>query len=73
METITKYKNRKLYSTTKKQYVNLDDIFDLIKSGGVVQVTKHKTNEDVTQQVLTEAVIRYGNLTTEQLITLARG
>lgn len=73
METITKYNNRKLYSRTKKGYINLDELFEMVKQGQQVRVLTHKDMIDVTRPVLEEAVLRNANLSTEQLIAIARG
>lgn len=72
MKTIKKYTNRKLYNTETSRYVNLQEILDMIKSGEQVQVLAHKTNTDVTQEVLKEAVLRHVPISSEQLLGMVR-
>ncbi len=57
MEIILKYKNRKLYSKTKKGYVSLAEIITKIKNDELFQVIDYETNTDVTNQTLKQALI----------------
>ena len=52
METIKKFKNRKLYSKTTKGYVTLNYLVDKIKRNESFQVVEHGTNNDVTAKTL---------------------
>ena len=52
METIKKYQNRKLYSTSLKGYVDLNYIKDLVKIGSKFQVILNKTQEDITDDII---------------------
>jgi polyhydroxyalkanoate synthesis repressor PhaR len=53
--TIKKYANRRLYDTSAKRYVNLDDIAALIREGREVKVVDAKTGDDLTlTQIITE-------------------
>lgn len=45
---IKRYLNRKLYDTSKSQYITLDELFKLIQSGISVQVLDNKSNLDIT-------------------------
>lgn len=45
---IKRYLNRKLYDTSKSQYITLDELFKLIQSGISVQVIDNKSNLDIT-------------------------
>lgn len=61
MQTIKKYANRKLYHTNRKQYITLDGIAELIRSGEQVQVIDNETSEDITASILAQVVLqRYG-------------
>ena len=54
---ISKYKNRKLYSKTKKGYVSLAEIITKIKNDELFQVIDYETNTDVTNQTLKQVLI----------------
>ena len=54
---IKKYPNRRLYNTSSKTYVNLDDLAALIRQGQEIQVLDAKTGEDVTRVVLTQIIV----------------
>lgn len=56
METIKKFKNRKLYSKTTKGYVTLTYLVDKIKRNESFQVVEHGTNLDVTAKTLKQAL-----------------
>lgn len=56
METIKKFKNRKLYSKTTKGYVTLNYLVDKIKRNESFQVVEHGTNLDVTAKTLKQAL-----------------
>lgn len=56
METIKKFKNRKLYSKTTKGYVTLTYLVDKIKRNEAFQVVEHGTNLDVTNKTLKQAL-----------------
>lgn len=57
METIKKFKNRKLYSKTTKGYVTLTYLVDKIKRNEAFQVVEHGTNLDVTSKTLKQALV----------------
>jgi polyhydroxyalkanoate synthesis repressor PhaR len=54
---IRKYGNRRLYDTTGKCYVNLDEIAQMIRSGDELQVLDTKTGEDLTRGILTQIIV----------------
>lgn len=66
MEYIVKYGNRKLYSKKISEYVSLDYLIDLIRTGYEHKFTvlKHEKGklmdsmQDITGEVLAEAVAR---------------
>lgn len=51
---IKRYANRKLYDTTTKRYVTLDDLAELVQQGAVVEVLDNETGEDITSVTLTQ-------------------
>jgi len=71
METIVKYKNRKLYSPKLSKYVNLNYIIDLVKNDKSVEVLEHSTKKNITNSVLSEAILKL-NVSTTNLITFIK-
>ena len=57
MKVIRKYGNRRLYDTSSKRYVNLDEIAQMIRAGDEIQVTDAKTGEDLTRGILTQIIV----------------
>ena len=57
MITIKKYSNRRLYDTSRSQYITLDELATLIRDGEDVQVQDAKSGEDLTQAVLAQIII----------------
>lgn len=69
MHKVTKYSNRKLYSTTLGKYITLDQLPEF---GGVI-VTCKQTGNDLTGSVLLEAAvskIKKGNMELDGAILL---
>jgi polyhydroxyalkanoate synthesis repressor PhaR len=56
MNIIKRYTNRKLYNTSSKQYITLDGIADLIRSGEEVQILDNTNGEDLTAVTLTQII-----------------
>ena len=54
---IKKYENRRLYDTTNSRYINLDEVAQLVKDGGEVEVVDAATGEDLTRLVLTQIIV----------------
>src|ERR1022692_1874323 len=54
---IKKYPNRRLYNSSSKAYVNLNDLAALIRKGEEIQVVDAKTGEDITRVVLTQIIV----------------
>lgn len=57
METIKKFKNRKLYSKTKKSYVTLNYLVDKLRNKESFQVVEHGTNLDITNKTLKQVLV----------------
>lgn len=57
---IKRYENRKLYDTKASEYVSLDDIAALVRSGETVEVVDDATGEDLTAQTLTQIILEEG-------------
>ncbi len=55
---IKKYVNRKLYDTTEKKYISLDDLSDMVKAGEQVSIEDNETSEDITSSVLSQILAR---------------
>jgi polyhydroxyalkanoate synthesis repressor PhaR len=56
MPVIKRYPNRKLYDTDAKQYITLDGIAELIRSGDDIQVVDNATGDDLTAVTLTQII-----------------
>ena len=56
METIKKFKNRKLYSKTTRGYVTLNYLVDKIIRNESFQVLEHGTNLDITAKTMRQAL-----------------
>ncbi|MGM0607288.1 MAG: polyhydroxyalkanoate synthesis regulator DNA-binding domain-containing protein [Candidatus Muiribacteriota bacterium] len=54
---IKKYENRRLYNTTHKKYISLEDIRQLVIDGYDITVVEKKTGKDITKQILFQALI----------------
>jgi polyhydroxyalkanoate synthesis repressor PhaR len=54
---IRKYSNRRLYDLTRSRHVTIDDLYDLIRDGHEVSVTDATTEENITNQVLTQLIL----------------
>jgi polyhydroxyalkanoate synthesis repressor PhaR len=54
---IRKYGNRRLYDTTGKCYVNLDEIAQMIRQGAEIQVIDARGGEDLTRAILTQIIV----------------
>ena len=55
--TVKKYSNRRLYDTSDSRYITLDELAQKIRSGKDVRVIDAKSNEDLTQQTLTQIIL----------------
>ena len=55
--TIKKYSNRRLYDSTNKKYVTLDDIAALIRNGNEVKVIDSQTGADISKVILIQVVL----------------
>ncbi|MCL4707634.1 hypothetical protein KJ068_20960 [bacterium] len=60
VRVIKRYENRKLYDTTERQYVSLEEIAGLVRSGVDVQVVDNTNGEDITTQTLTQVIFEEG-------------
>jgi polyhydroxyalkanoate synthesis regulator protein len=71
METIKKFKNRKLYSKTTKSYVTLNYLVDKLRNNESFRVVEHGTNEDITSKTLRQALVitEINDETVRQLLT----
>jgi len=58
MHKIKKYVNRKMYDTTDKKYVSLEQVARLIKSGEEVSIIDNKTGEDLPAAIVSRLIGR---------------
>lgn len=56
---IKKYENRRLYDTARSQYVNLDEVAQLVRDGNDVQVLDAASGEDITRLILTQIIVEH--------------
>jgi polyhydroxyalkanoate synthesis repressor PhaR len=54
--TIKKYPNRRLYDTSKSQYINLESIKELVMLHQEFQVIDSKTGENLTKSILLQII-----------------
>jgi polyhydroxyalkanoate synthesis repressor PhaR len=54
---IKKYENRRLYNTLTSQYINQDQVAQLVRDGHDVRVVDAGTGEDLTRLVLAQIVL----------------
>ena len=55
--TIKKYENRRLYNTLTSQYINQEQVAQLVRDGYDVRVVDASTGEDITRLVLAQIVL----------------
>src|SRR5438067_564137 len=53
---IKRYTNRKLYDTSAKQYVKLEELAALVRAGEEVKIIENRTGDDITSQVLSKVI-----------------
>lgn len=58
MHKIKKYANRKLYDTTDKRYISLDQLSELIKTGEEVVIVDNRSGEDITSAIISQLLAR---------------
>src|SRR5438105_3026113 len=54
---ITRYPNRRFYARDKSNYVSLEDIEAMVRTGQSVEIRDSQTEEDLTGLVLTRIII----------------
>ena len=54
---IKKYSNRRLYDSTNKRYVTLDDIAFLIREGSEIKVIDSQSGEDISKVILIQVIL----------------
>jgi polyhydroxyalkanoate synthesis repressor PhaR len=55
--TIKKYSNRRLYDSTNKSYVTLEDIAALIRGGSEIKVIDSQSGQDITKIILIQVIL----------------
>lgn len=69
MIIITKYPNRRLYDTSKSEYINLDDVKELVLAGTDFRILEQRTGIDVTKLTLVQIVSELENNNEQSLLT----
>jgi len=54
---IKKYENRRLYNTLTSQYINQDQVAQLVRDGNDVRVVDAASGEDITRLILAQIVL----------------
>lgn len=57
---IVRYQNRKLYSKDLSRYIKLGEVAQFVKEGDDVLVLCNRTKNDITDLVLSQAVLQKG-------------
>ncbi len=58
MHLVKKYANRKLYDTTEKRYLTMDQLSGLIKNGEEVSIIDNETGDDLTASIVSQLLAR---------------
>jgi polyhydroxyalkanoate synthesis repressor PhaR len=56
---IVRYPNRRFYDSSHGRYVTLQDIVTMVREGNTVSVRDSKTNDDLTNAVLTQIILEH--------------
>jgi polyhydroxyalkanoate synthesis repressor PhaR len=56
---IKKYGNRRLYDTANSEYINQDEVAQLVQDGKDIQVVDAATGEDITRLVMTQIIVQH--------------
>ena len=67
--TIKRYPNRRLYDTTRSQYINLDYIRELVISNQDFEILDSKTKEDKTRSILIQIISEAETSAQQSLLT----
>ena len=59
---ITRYKNRKLYDSYKRDYTNLAEILKLVAKGETFFIIDRITGQDIKDETIIQAMKEQGNL-----------
>lgn len=54
---VRKYPNRRLYDATRSRHLTHEELYDLVIAGHTVSVTDSRTDEDITNLVLVQAML----------------
>ncbi|HEX8200376.1 MAG TPA: polyhydroxyalkanoate synthesis regulator DNA-binding domain-containing protein [Isosphaeraceae bacterium] len=55
--SIRRYPNRRFYDRSRRRYVTLQDIEDLVLDGRTIEVRDSRTGEDLTRQILAQLLL----------------
>jgi polyhydroxyalkanoate synthesis repressor PhaR len=55
--SIRRYPNRRFYDRSRRRYVTLQEIEDLVLQGQTIEVRDSRTGEDLTRQILTQILL----------------
>ncbi len=69
MITIKKYPNRRLYDTSKSEYINVDDILVMVQNHLDFEIVDSKTGEDQTKVILLQIISEQEGNESRSLLT----
>lgn len=69
MITIKKYPNRRLYDTSRSQYINLETIKELVMGHKEFEVVDSKTGDNLTQSILLQIITEQESNEQQALLT----
>ena len=69
MRKIKKYANRKLYDTVDKQYISMEQLADLVRSGETVSIQDNQTGQDITVQILSQLLSKEKRSNDSEMLT----
>lgn len=56
---VKKYPNRRLYDQTRSRHLTHEELYELVVAGHTVVITDSRTGQDITNLVLTQAIIEH--------------
>lgn len=72
MIKLVKYGNRKIYNSYESRYVTLPEILSSVRAGLDVQVIDHKTRNDITAEILANALAKSRRLNYARVCSIIR-
>jgi polyhydroxyalkanoate synthesis repressor PhaR len=68
---IKKYATRRLYSTTTRTFVTLEDVAEMVRQGVALAIQDTKSGKDITRSVLLHIVLERESEANQNLLSIA--